>query len=297
MLKELPNHWTILAAQTRHCLEKLLLIIINFDSLAIFHDVFVPCCSTSSSISSVQHHTSSEILTAACWQQELSQCFPPWLCHTNPSAQTTLACRSKWERLEVSRRAFSFHCKGPVGWTVVSVCVCKAQLGETHLNSWAVADSATIFICGFFHWNLSLKTFWSFFPGEILTLYPCFEVSPCFFHIFLNRKGRETSFLCRSASFCSGKAQRGEGCGKILSATQPERVKWGKKCNWNQAQHLKISQRWEISDVSNLLLPVLERRVFSQTVSASFGDRIPNTQTHLPKPFLPSRKHRVCRCQ
>lgn len=56
----------ILAAQTGHCLEKLLLTIINFGSLAIFHEVFALCYSMRSSISSVQHHVSSKILTAAC---------------------------------------------------------------------------------------------------------------------------------------------------------------------------------------------------------------------------------------
>lgn len=48
-----------------------------------------------------------------------------------------------------------------------------------------------------------------------------------------------------------------------------------------------------MSDVSNLLIPVLERRVFFQNVSASFGEKTPNMQTHLPKTFLPSRKHYV----
>lgn len=62
-------------------------------------------------------------------------------------------------------------------------------------------------------------------------------------------------------------------------------------------KHWKISEHEETSDVSNLLMLAVERRVCSQNISVSFGDKTPNTQTHLPKSFLPSRKHCVCGCQ
>lgn len=124
------------------------------------------------------------------------------------------------EMLEVSRRTFSFLC---IAQWVGLVCVCVQSTAWTDsLNSWAVQTVPQSSFVVFPLKTSSKNVVHYFFPRKIL--YPCFEVSPCFFPRFLNRKGGETSFLCRSASFCNGKAQQGEGCGKILSATQLERV-------------------------------------------------------------------------
>lgn len=141
------------------------------------------------------------------------------------------------EMLEVSRRTFSFLCiPSEWGWCV---CVCKAQLGQTASTAGAVQTVPQSSFVVFPLKTSSKNVVHYFFPRKIL--YPCFEVSPCFFPRFLNRKGGETSFLCRSASFCNGKAQQGEGCGKILSATQLESgVR--KKVQLKSSKHLKISQ-------------------------------------------------------
>lgn len=122
MLKELPNHPTILAAQTGHCLEKPLLIIINFGSLAIFHDMFAPCCSMRSFISSVQQDFNSSLLTAASHLDCATPTLQPK--HHWPAEEN----ERYWKSLEGN---FHFNCKASVSWTVVGVCVCKAQLGET----------------------------------------------------------------------------------------------------------------------------------------------------------------------
>lgn len=184
MLKELPNHWTIPATQTRSCLEKLLLIIINFDPLAIFHYIFAMCCSTSEFLLPIQHHISTKILTATCWQQELSHYFPPQLRHTNTSAKKPQARRSKQEMSEVSGTALSFHYKGQVSWRAVSVhlCVHEHSSERWSLNDWAVAERAITWMV--FFQKLFLEKVLIFFPGKILKFYPCFEVLPCFTAFF-----------------------------------------------------------------------------------------------------------------